>query len=247
MVKRILLLLACTCVGNASAATITVSAAASLKEVFQEIGQKFEQENKGDNIDFNFGSSGSLLQQIRNGAPVDVFASADLKNMQEANDGGLLKNNEQINFVKNELVLIVPAGSALKLENLNDLQSDEVKRIAIGNPSSVPAGRYTEIALKKNALDETLKEKMVFTQNVRQALEYVANESVEAGFVYGTDAKILADKVKVSFNVDLEEPVMYPIAVLKDSKEPELAKQFVDYILSEENRAIFDKYGFAHP
>ncbi|MFV9473310.1 molybdate ABC transporter substrate-binding protein [Advenella sp. RU8] len=247
MIKRTLLILACTSFGGVSAATITVSAAASLKDVFQEIGQKFEQEHKGHNIDFNFGGSGSLLQQIRNGAPVDVFASADLKNMDSANEGGFLQNNEQTNFVKNELVLIVPAGSTLQLENLNDLQKGEVKRIAIGNPSSVPAGRYTETALKKAGLDEVLKDKAVFTQNVRQALEYVANANVEAGFVYGTDAKILADKVKVAFNVDLEKPVIYPIAVLKDSKEPELANQFVDYVLSEDSRVIFDKYGFARP
>ncbi|MBK1781457.1 molybdate ABC transporter substrate-binding protein [Advenella sp. WQ 585] len=247
MFKRILLLLACVGVGNASAATITVSAAASLKEVFQEIGQKFEQAHQGHKIDFNFGGSGSLLQQIRHGAPVDVFASADLANMQAANEGGFLQNNRQTNFVKNELVFIVPAASKLKLETLNDLQSDEVKRIAIGNPSSVPAGRYTETALKKAGLDNALKEKTVFTQNVRQALEYVANANVEAGFVYGTDAKILADKVKVVFNVDLDKPVIYPIAVIKDSKEPALAQQFVNYVLSEESRVVFDKYGFARP
>lgn len=247
MIKRILLMLACTGFGSVSAATITVSAAASLKDVFQEIGLKFEQAHQGQRVDFNFGGSGSLLQQIRNGAPVDVFASADLKNMQDANDGGFLQHNRQTSFVKNELVLIVPAASTLKLESLNDLQNKAVKRLAIGNPSSVPAGRYTETALKKAGLDETLKNKTVYTQNVRQALEYVANANVEAGFVYGTDARILADKVKVAFNVDLEKPVIYPIAVLKDSKEPVLARQFVDYVLSEESRVIFDKYGFAHP
>lgn len=248
MFRRVWLFLACvTMTGSVSAATITVSAASSLKDVFQEIGRKFEQVHQGHTIDFNFGGSGSLLQQIRHGAPVDVLASADLANMQAANEGGILQNNRHTHFVKNELVLIVPADSDLKLETLNDLQNDAVNRIAIGNPSSVPAGRYTAGALKKAGLDETLKDKTVFTQNVRQALEYVASANVEAGFVYGTDAKILPDKVKVAFSVELEQPVVYPIAVLKDSQEPYLARQFVDYVLSEESRAIFDQYGFVRP
>lgn len=244
--KSLVALIATAAFSSAWADNLTVSAAASLKEAFNDINVQFEKKHPEHKVSFNFAASGSLLQQISNGAPVDVFASADLTTMQQAKDKGLLLG-ESKNFVKNALVAIVPTDSKVTIKNLNDLEGAAIKRIAIGNESSVPAGRYTMAALKKASLDEKIKDKVILTQNVRQALEYVASSNVDVGFVYKTDSTVLADRVKVVFEVPLENPVIYPIAVIKDSKAPAAAQQFVDYVLSSDGQAVLAKYGFSRP
>ncbi len=244
--KSLVALLATVAFSSTWADNITVSAAASLKEAFNDVNQQFEKKYPEHKVSFNFAASGSLLQQISNGAPVDVFASADLTTMQQAKDKGLLLG-EQKNFVKNALVAIVPSDSKLDIKGLADLESSAVKRIAVGNAASVPAGRYTMTALKKDNLDEKLKDKIILTQNVRQALEYVASSNVDVGFVYKTDSTILADRVKVVFEVALDNPVIYPIAVIKDSKVPAAAQQFIDFVLSSDGQAVLAKYGFSRP
>lgn len=246
VLKSLAALIAAVTLNVASADNVTVSAAASLKEAFNDINVLFEKKHPEHKVSFNYAASGSLLQQISNGAPVDVFASADLTTMQQAKEKGLLLG-ESKNFVKNALVAIVPTDSKLTLKSLADLDSSAIKRIAIGNAASVPAGRYTMGALKKEQLDEKIKDKVILTQNVRQALEYVASSNVDVGFVYKTDATVLADRVKVVFEVPLENPVIYPIAVIKDSKSPKAAQQFVDYILSNDGQAVLAKYGFSRP
>lgn len=230
-----------------SADTITVSAAASLKEAFQEVNKAFVVKHPDTKVDFNFAASGSLLQQISNGAPVDVFASADLKTMQLASEKGLLLDNKQTNFVKNDLVAIVPAKSALHIQSVADLTHADIKRIAIGNEKSVPAGRYTMEALRKANVADAVQDKVVLTQNVRQALEYVADANVDVGFVYKTDATLISDRVKELFVVPLDTPVIYPIAVLKNSQSPAAAKEFVDFVLSNEGQAVLGKFGFSRP
>lgn len=246
MKKSLVALIAATAFNSVWADNLTVSAAASLKEAFNEINQHFEKKHPEHKVSFNFAASGSLLQQISNGAPVDVFASADLTTMQQAKEKNLLLG-EPKNFVKNALVAIVPTDSKANLKTLADLQGADIKRIAVGNASSVPAGRYTMGALKKDGLDEKLKDKIILTQNVRQALEYVASANVDVGFVYKTDSTVLADRVKVVFEVPLDNPVIYPIAVIKDSKAPAAAGQFVDYVLSADGQAVLAKYGFSRP
>lgn len=244
--KGLVVLMGSMLLSAAWADNLTVSAAASLKEAFNDINQQFEKKHPEHKVSFNFAASGSLLQQISNGAPVDVFASADLTTMQQAKEKGLLLG-EPKNFVKNALVAIVPKESTLKLASLNDLQENTVRRIAVGNASSVPAGRYTMAALEKAQLDEKLKDKMILTQNVRQALEYVASSNVDVGFVYKTDSTVLADRVKVVFEVPLDSPVIYPIAAIKSTKVPVAAQQFIDYVLSSDGQTVLAKYGFSRP
>jgi molybdate transport system substrate-binding protein len=246
VMKSMVALFATVAFGSVMADNLTVSAAASLKEAFNDINQQFEKKHPEHKVSFNFAASGSLLQQISNGAPVDVFASADLTTMQQAKDKNLLLGDAK-HFVKNALVAIVPKDSTLQISGLSDLESTKIKRIAVGNASSVPAGRYTMSALKKDNLDEKLKDKIILTQNVRQALEYVASSNVDVGFVYKTDSTVLADRVKVVFEVPLDNPVIYPIAVIKDSKAPGAAQQFVDYVLSADGQAVLAKYGFSRP
>lgn len=167
---------------------ITVSAAISLKNAFEELGKIYEAKyNK--KCTFNFGTSGDLSKQISNGAPVDVFASAAQKDMDELEKAGLIVKETRTNFVTNEIVLIVPTNSKLSIKSFEDLGSDAVKKIAVGNPKSVPAGRYAEDIFSFYKMLESNKNKFIYTENVRQVLDYVSRGEVDAGLVYSTDAK----------------------------------------------------------
>src|SRR5208283_1644246 len=143
---------------------ITVSAAISLKNAFEEIGRLYETEKSGTKIIFNFGASGDLMRQIEGGAPVDVFASAARKDMDEAEKKGLIAVGSRVNFAANSVVLIVPLKSGTAMTSFEDLKSGSIKKIAVGNPKTVPAGRYAEEVLKYyNMLDE-IKDKFIFTE-----------------------------------------------------------------------------------
>ncbi len=233
--------------GSAFAAEVTVSAAASLTNAFKEIAENFETANPEHKVLLNFAGSGELLQQIAKGAPVDVFASADQETMDKAQAQGLLNDASRKDFVQNTLVVITPSNSKLELKALTDLQQDALQRLAISNPESVPVGRYSKQALVTSNLWDALADKMINTQNVRQSLDYVARDEVDAGFVYATDAAIMADKVKVQFTVPLETVVSYPIAVTKEGAAKELSQQFIDYTFNEESQAVLTKFGFSKP
>lgn len=224
---------------------LVVSAAASLNNAFKEIATQFEKKHPDDKILFNFAASGTLLQQIAKGAPVDVFASADQETMDQAEKQQLINNESRKDFTKNTLVLISPLASSLTIKELADLNLDTVKRIAVGNPANVPAGRYTQEALEQTGQWQSLKDKFIYTQNVRQALDYVARDEVDVGFVYGSDAAIMQDKVKVLLTASLKTPVTYPIAQIKDSKHNQLANNFIEFVLSTEGQQILAKYGFS--
>jgi molybdate transport system substrate-binding protein len=184
--------------GNAQAADLVVSAAASLTNAFTEIGKEFERSHPATKVLFNFAGSGQLLQQIAKGAPMDVFASADQETMDQALSQGLIDVASRYNFVSNALVIVVPTQFRLGLSSLAQLTSGEIRHIAIGNPDSVPVGRYSKSVLVASGQWDTLAPKLINTQNVRQSLDYVARGEVEAAFVYRTDAAILPDKVRVA-------------------------------------------------
>ncbi len=233
--------------GSAIAAEVTVSAAASLTNAFKDIAANFEAAHPEHTVLLNFAGSGELLQQIAKGAPVDVFASADQITMDKAQEQGLLAEGSRKDFVRNTVVVITPANSTLKLTKLTDLQQDALQRLAVSNPESVPVGRYSKQALETHELWDALADKMINTQNVRQSLDYVARDEVDAGFVYATDAAIMADKVKVQFTVPLETIVSYPIAIIKDSNAKALSQKFIDYTFNQESQAVLSQYGFSKP
>jgi molybdate transport system substrate-binding protein len=235
------------CARAALAADLTVSAAASLTNAFKEIGTAFEAANPGTKVQLNFGASGALFQQIAKGAPVDVFASADEETMDQAEQQQLVRKETRVDFASNSLVVIVPADAATPPKSLGELRSVAYKRIAIGLPASVPVGRYTRAVLEKAQLWPTLEAKMVGAQTVRQALDYVARGEVEAGFVYATDAALMAGRVKVAFGVPTETPVRYPIAVLSASGNADAAARFVTYVASPPAQAVLARYGFTKP
>jgi molybdate transport system substrate-binding protein len=242
-----LLFFTTTWTGTAYAADIAVSAAASLTNALKDLAVQFEQVHPGSKVLTNFASSDAVLQQIINGAPADIFASADQKAMDKAAEAGVILPATRKDFVRNEVVLIVPKDSKLKIESLSDLAKDDVKRIAYGNPATVPVGRYTQAALEHANGWNAVSSKQIVGQNVRQVLYYVARGEVDAGFVFATDAAVAAGKVVVVQKVDSPIPVLYPIALVKrDGSNPD-AQAFQDYALSEQGQAVLAKYGFAKP
>ncbi|WP_432259374.1 molybdate ABC transporter substrate-binding protein [Cupriavidus sp. TMH.W2] len=231
----------------AFAADLVVSAAASLTNAFKSLAGSFERAHPGTHVVLNFGASDVLMQQIIKGAPADVFASADQEAMNKAEAEKVIAPASRRNFAANQVVLIVPADSTLGISKLQDLTRPEVKRIAYGNPASVPVGRYTRGALETAGLWGAVAAKGVPAQNVRQSLDYVARGEVEAGFVFATDAAVMPDKVKVAVQVPSQTPVTYPIAVTSQTRQQKEAAQFVDYVASPEGQAILSRFGFHKP
>lgn len=231
----------------AVAGEVTVSAAASLTNAFTEVARAFEAAHSGTRILLNFGASGALLQQMDKGAPVNVFASADQETMDLAQKKGLVAAQDRQDFVRNALVVIVPADGGPTIKRLDDLGQAAVKRVAVGNPASVPVGRYAKRALEAANLWSMVEAKMVGAQSVRQALDYVARGEVEAGFVYATDAALMKDKVRIAMDVPLDVAITYPVATLAGSAHGDEARQFVAYVLSPAGQAILGKYGFRKP
>lgn len=221
---------------------LLISAAASLTDAMNDIG-KLYQADKGIKITFNFGSSGSLQQQIEQGAPADIFISAATKQMKALDEKGLILKDTSKNLLKNRMVLVVPKDST-KIKDFNDLT--EAKVIALGEPESVPAGKYAQELLTKLELWDKVSSKAVYAKDVRQVLAYVESGDADAGIVYRTDA-LISDKVKVAALADekLHSPVVYPAAVVKDSKNPEAARDFIQFLSSDKAQAVFEKYGFS--
>lgn len=232
---------------QALAGDVVVSAAASLTNAFTDIGREFEKTNPDDKVLFNFGSSGQLLQQIARGAPVDVFASADQPTMDKAQKQNLIVRDTRENFVRNKLVVVVPANSKVELKNLEGLGAADVRRIALANPESVPVGSYSKQALEAAGLWDKLKDKYIGTTNVRQSLDYTARGEVDAGFVFLTDALIMPTRVKVAFEVPVSTEIVYPIAATKGNGNENRARAFIAFVKGDAAQKILQKYGFGKP
>jgi molybdate transport system substrate-binding protein len=233
--------------GVAMAADLVVSAAASLTNAFIDIGKEYEKAKPGTKVLFNFAASGQLLQQISRGAPVDVFASADQETMDKAEKQNLIVRGTRRDFVRNKLVVAVPADSSLELTALDGLKADSVKRIALSNPETVPVGRYSKQALEAAGLWDVLKDKYISTTNVRQSLDYTARGEVDAGFVYATDALIMPGRVKIALEPPLATQILYPIAAVKGNGNENFARDFVAFIGQAPAQKILQKYGFGKP
>jgi molybdate transport system substrate-binding protein len=224
---------------------ITVSAAISLKNAFEEIGRIYESQY-GTKCVFNFGASGDLAKQIVGGAPVDVFASAAQKDMDDVNKQGFIVAGTRTDFVANSVVLIVPVGLKTALKSFEGLSATEIKKIAIGNPKTVPAGRYAEEVIGFFQILPSIKDNFIYAENVRQVLDYVARGEVDAGVVYATDAAVRSKEIKIVATAPAasHKPVVYPIAVVKGAKSEADAKAFIALVLSPEGKKILQKQGF---
>ena len=234
---------------GALAQDMTLSVAISLKDVTEELGRTFMAAHPGVTLRYNFGASGDLQKQIEAGAPVDVFLSAALRQMDELEKQKLILTETRRAFARNVLVAVKPADSKVDITKAADLTEAQVTRIALGNPKSVPAGQYTEESLRALGLWDRLQPKFVFAENVRQVLDYVARGEVDAGFVYTTDAATRTQGVKEAFRPsdDSYRPVIYPGAVVAASKQQALARAFLDLLSGEQGRAVLARFGFQPP
>ena len=223
---------------------LTVSAAISLQEAMEAIKLVYQQANPQVEIIYNFASSGSLQRQIEQGAPVDIFISAATNKMDALHKQNLLYPETRQDLFKNQMVLIVPLGNN-QISNFSDLTKDTVKTIAIGEPSSVPAGAYAQELLTSLGIANQVNAKAVYGKDVRQVLNYVATGNAEAGIVYYTDAQT-SDRLKIvaTAPTTIHAPIVYPIAVIQGSTNPEAAQDLVNFLTTPPAQNLFTQYGF---
>jgi molybdate transport system substrate-binding protein len=225
---------------------LTISAAASLKNALEEIKGMYLNEKPNAKVAITYGGSGTLQQQIEQGAPVDVFLSAATSNMNNLKGKGLLDNGTIKNILKNKVVLIAPTASKLTIKDFSAAAAGGVKKIALGEPVTVPAGKYAQqvFAYYKNL--DAVKAKAVYAKDVTEVLTWVASGNVDLGVVYSTDAKS-STKVKILATAPeaSHDPVVYPGAVVKSTDQPVAAKDFLHYLTSDKAEGVFEKYGFS--
>lgn len=224
----------------ARAQQVTVSAAISLKEALTDIAGEY-QKKTGDRVQLNFGASGILANQIEAGAPVDLFISAAIEPVEKLSRAKLNEGGPRI-VVRNRLVLIVPPGSS-DIKSWDDLPG--ARRVSIGDPKVVPAGRYAAEVLRKKKLLKKLEGKLVYGANVRQVLAYVERGEVEAGLVYSTDAEQAGKKVSViaTAETNTHEPIEYPALIVKNGNRA-AARKFLDFLFLDSSQKIFARFGF---
>lgn len=230
---------------NTHKVELIVSAAASLKESAKDLTELYKKKKPNVDVKFTFGSSGALATQIEEGAPADIFISAALKQMNTLEQKGLLLEDSKKELLVNKVLLIAPKDSNKKLSRFEDSASDSISKIGLGEPESVPAGQYAKEVFTTLGIWNKVKGKAVFGSDVRQVLTWVENGEVDCGVVYESDA-ITSDKITVVCEAprDTHKPVVYPVAVIRSSKNQQEAGDFIDFMTTSEASAIFKKHGF---
>lgn len=232
-------------VGEQTKVTLNVSAAASLTDALTAVDSLYTADNPGVTIDTNFAGSGTLQQQIENGAPADVFISAAPAQMDALQKEQLILNDTRNNLLGNQVVLIVPKVSTLDLTSFQELLETKVSKVAIGDPKFVPVGMYAQKVFEEFGMWTQLQSKFVLGSDVRQVLAYVESDNVDAGVVYATDAAISNGvKIVATGPEDINAAILYPVAVVKASKNPDAAKAYENFLFSSGAKAVFEKYGF---
>jgi molybdate transport system substrate-binding protein len=230
--------------GSQQETSITVSAAISLRDALDELGHSYEQKHPNTKVTFNYGSSGTLQHQIEQGAPVDIFFSAAEKQMDALESGGLLVAGTRRDLVGNQLVLVVPASSNL-VKDFSDLARPEVKIVALGETATVPAGMYAHQTLEHLGLLAAVEKKAVYAKDVRAVLTYVETGNADAGIVYETDARSSTKaRIVATAPATAHDPIAYPVAVIRSTKNISAARAFLDFLESSYARGVFEKYGF---
>jgi len=225
--------------------TLTVAAAASLTNVTEEIKDLYAEKAPNVTLNFTYGSSGALQTQIEEGAGVDVFFSAATKQMNALTDEDLIDTASRKDLLANEVVLIIPKDSTKDITSFEDLATDKVSLLAIGDPASVPAGQYAKEVFTALGIWDAISAKATLGTDVTAVLTWVENGEVDCGVVYSTDAAS-SDKVTVVCDApaDSHSPIIYPVAIVKASANAEAAADFIDFLSSDEAMQVFAEYGF---
>ncbi|HEU4963114.1 MAG TPA: molybdate ABC transporter substrate-binding protein [Bacilli bacterium] len=223
-----------------------VLSAASLSDAMQEVKSVYESSHPDVELLESFGSSGTLQQQIEQGAPADLFLSAGEGQMQALLAKNLIDTAHRQDLLTNELVLIVPSdGTTSTVKSLADLTQPDVKKVAIGQPDTVPAGHYAKETLSAERLWQPLQDKLLYAKDVRQVLTYVETGNVDAGLVYATDARTSKRvKVVVTADANSHNPIVYPYGIVKATDHAKQAQALYDWLQSAEATRIFASYGF---
>ena len=223
---------------------LTVSIAASTKNAIDEIVKNYESENPGVKIKINSGGSGTLEQQITGGAPVDIFLSASKKNMDNLEEKGLLLEGTRQDLLKNSLVLIGSSDMKDKIKSIEDLKMQKGK-IALGELNTVPAGKYAKQAFEKLGMWTEIEKKAVYQKDVTAVLTIVDSGEIETGVIYSSDAMTLKSGFIIGeFAADTHDSIVYPAAIIKETKNKEEAEKFLRYLQNDTSKEIFSKYGF---
>jgi molybdate transport system substrate-binding protein len=227
-----------------AAGEVTVFAAASLADALRELAAAYQQAT-GETVRLNLGASSTLARQIQEGAPADLFFSADEAKMDALERAGLLEPGTRRSLLSNSLVVVVAADSAIRLASVRELTAPAVRRLAVAEPETVPAGIYARAYLDKQGLWRVLAPKIVPTENVRAVLAAVASGDVDAGFVYRTDA-LSTRQVRVAWAIPREDGprISYPLAVVKGGDNPAGGRRFLAWLTSAAGKSVFVKYGF---
>lgn len=222
---------------------LNISAAASLTDAMKELESLYESKNAGVTITLNLASSGTLQKQIEEGAPADLFISAGKSQMDALSQKGLIIEESRKDLLGNELVLV--AGKDSTLAGFEGLTGENVKKISIGTPETVPAGQYAKETLTTLKLWDQLQTKMVLAKDVRQVLTYVETGNVDAGLVYRTDAATSTSvKVVAAAPAGSNKPILYPMALIKSTKYQKQTEDFAKFLQGDDAAKIFEKYGF---
>lgn len=230
---------------SAQSAPLLIAAAASLQNVLEELDPIFESAHSGVTVNYSFAASGPLQQQIEQGAPVDLFISAASQQMDALQEKNLILTDTRRNLLTNSLVLVVPRDSTLGLTGFRQLTNANVKKISVGEPRSVPAGKYAEEVFKNLGILAQLQPKFVFGNSVRNVLGTLESGNSDAGVVYRTDAKISNKVTQVATSPsNLHSPIIYPVAVIAASRHQSDARTYAQFLASGKAQTIFKKYGF---
>jgi molybdate transport system substrate-binding protein len=243
-IVRVVVLIGALALGAARAEDVRVLAAASLTDALGELAPAYEKQS-GDKLIFSFAGSNALARQIREGAPADVFFSADDAQMDGLQKGALIIADTRHEILSNTLAVVIGNDSDLQIKSAKDLEQPAIKRLALADPKAVPAGVYAHEYLTRLGLWDAIKDRVVPTENVRAALAAVESGNVEAGIVYKTDAGI-SKAVKIALEVPVKDGphIAYPAAVVTGSKQEAAAKKFIEFLQSEAAGKVFRKFGF---
>lgn len=220
---------------------VHLSVAASLKDPFLKIEELYEKEHKNVDLILNFGSSGALKQQIVQGAPCDVFISASTNYMDELKNDGYLLDDTYNEFTKNELVLVSKTNT---INSIEDLKNDKYKKIGIGDLNTVPVGQYADEVLKNKDIKKDLEDKFVYAKDAKEVLAWTLSSNVDAGFLYSSDISKYKDVNIYKIDSELHSPIIYPIGVIKDSKQLEETIKIKNFLLSDDAKKILKDYGY---